>query len=138
MRKVFDRVTERLQGFIRQRDNVALAVSCRDGDGIAILKILEGLDEASSSELFWNYPGDFVDSRDYVNAVTRDFISKFQGVRLAMGAKGMKPWPPLPSEILDESRVPVERLRELLIFSRSLLPHPEGCLVTWVLFPLHM
>src|SRR5260370_37352570 len=50
----------------------------------------------------------------------------------------MKPGPPLPPQLLDESRVPVQRLRELMAFSRSLLPQPEGCLVVWVLFPLQL
>src|SRR5260370_24909176 len=138
MRRVFDRITERLQRFIWQRDNVALAVQCRDTDCVAILKILEGLDEGSSSELYWHYLGDFIRVPEYVNEVVEDFAAKHEGVRLAMGRKEMKPWPPLPPQLLDESRVPVQRLRELMAFSRSLLPQPEGCLVVWVLFPLQL
>jgi tetratricopeptide (TPR) repeat protein len=135
MRKLFDRITERLRGFVSQRDHVGLVLRCRDADGIAILKILEGLDEASTSEMYWMYPGEFSEPHAYVGAIVKDFAAKHEGVRLALEHNKMKGWPPIPPPILDESQVPAQRLRELMIFSRSLLPQPEG-LVVWVLFPL--
>lgn len=136
MRKLFDSITNRLKGFVDQRDNVAMVVSCRDADGITILKLLEGIDEASTSEMYWMYPGDFVEARSYVNAVVKDFATKHEGVRLALENKKMSPWPAIPPQVLDELLYPVQRLRELMIFSRSLLPELEGGLVVWVLFPL--
>jgi tetratricopeptide (TPR) repeat protein len=48
----------------------------------------------------------------------------------------MRPWPLLPDELLDESRPPVDRLRELMIFSRELLPAADGFLAVWCLVPL--
>jgi tetratricopeptide (TPR) repeat protein len=136
MRKLFDKITDRLRSFIQQRDYVSLAVRCRASDGIAILKILEGLDEASTSEMYWTYAGDFLEARAYVSEVVKDFATKHEGVRLALEHEKMKPWPPIPAQILDESIAPAQRLRELMIFSRSLLPQLEGGLVVWVLFPL--
>lgn len=138
MRKVFEAITERLQAFLGQRDNAAMIVSCSDVDCITILKLLEGLDDASSSEFFWSYPGDFIDAANYADAVVKDFLVKHDGIRLAMEHKKMKPWPPLPAHIANGSLLPSERLRELMAFSRSLLPEPEGCLAVWVLFPLHI
>ena len=138
MRKLFDRITERMQGFVQQRDHVALVVRCRESDGIAILKILEGLDEASTSEMYWTYPGDFLESRTWVSEVVKDFGTKHEGVRLALEHEKMKPWPPIPASVLDESLAPSHRLRELMIFSRSLLPQLEGGLVVWVPFPLRI
>jgi tetratricopeptide (TPR) repeat protein len=137
MRKLFDSITDRLQGFISQRDYVALVVRCRGADGIAILKMLEGLDEASTSEMYWMYAGEFSEPHAYVSAIVKDFGAKHEVVRLALEQKKMKEWPPIPPPILDESAAPVQRLRELMIFSRSLLPQPEG-LVVWVLFPLQI
>jgi tetratricopeptide (TPR) repeat protein len=138
MRKLFDRITERVQGFLQQRDHAALVVRCRESDGIAILKILEGLDEASTSEMYWTYPGDFLESRTWVSEVVKDFATKHEGVRLALEHEKMKPWPPIPAPVLDESLTPAHRLRELMIFSRSLLPQLEGGLVVWVPFPLRI
>jgi len=138
MRRLFERVSDRLQGFVQQRDCAALIVECQDADCIAILKILEGLDEASASEFFWIQSTDFLDAPAYVSAVVKDFAIKHEGVQRGLEVKKMPPWPQIPPAILQESRSPVERLRELMAFSRSLLPGREGCLAVWVLCPLHI
>src|SRR5215831_14056915 len=111
MRKLFDSISGRLHGFIDQRDHVALVVRCRDADGIAILKMLEGLDEASTSEMYWMYSGEFSEPRAYVSAIIQDFATKHEGVRLALEHKKVAGWPPIPPPILDESPAPVQRLR---------------------------
>jgi tetratricopeptide (TPR) repeat protein len=138
VRKLFERITGRLKDFLQQRDDAVLSVECRDGDCIAILKILEGLDEASASEFFWTYSGDFLDASSYASGVVKEFGVKHQGVRVALEAQNLQPWPPMPEAILDETRSAPERLRELMVFSRSLLPQPEGCSVVWVFCPLRI
>ena len=146
MRKLFDGITERLSQFIAQRDYAALVVRCRDSDGIGVLKILEGLDEASTSEMYWTYAGDFLEANSFVNEVIKDFAAKHEGVRQAielnqrldLELKNLKPWPPIPPDVLNQSLPAVHRLRELMIFSRTLLPQLEGGLAVWVLFPLQI
>jgi tetratricopeptide (TPR) repeat protein len=138
MRKLFDRITERLNGFIAQRDRAALVVRCRDADGIAVLKILEGLDEASTSEMYWKYTGDFLEASSYVSEVIQDFAAKHEGASAALEFKKMTPWPPIPADVLNESLPAAHRLREVMIFSRSLLPQMAGGAVVWVLFPLQI
>ena len=138
MQKIFDAITERLQAFISQRDHAVLLTRCSDVDCIAVLKLLEGLDEASSSELFWMCPNEFQDARGYVDAVVKDFTTKHDGMRMVMDHKKMKVWPPTPAQVSDSSLPPDVRLRELMGFSRALLPEPEGCSAVWVLFPLHI
>jgi tetratricopeptide (TPR) repeat protein len=137
MRNLFDSITDRLKAFVGQRDHAALVVRCRDADGITVLKLLEGLDESSTSEMYWMYTGDFVETQSYVSEVVKDFAAKHEGVRLALEAQKKSPWPPIPPQVLDASVYPVQRLRELMIFSRSLLPDPDGCTV-WALFPLQI
>jgi tetratricopeptide (TPR) repeat protein len=138
MRRVFERITARLRAFIQQRDNAALVVRCREAESVAILKILEGIEEESSSELFWTYLGDFVNDREYASEVVKDFANKHEGVAVAMERQAIKPWPPIPQVILDESLPAARRLRELMVFSRSLLPGTERCSVVWVLCPLNI
>jgi tetratricopeptide (TPR) repeat protein len=138
MRKVFEAITERLGAFIAQRDHAALVVRCGDADCITVLKLLEELDDTSSSELFWMYPTDFQDARSYADAVVKDFLTKHDGMRLLMKHKKMRVWPPAPERVSDPAIAPAQRLRELMTFSRLLLPEPEGCSVVWIMFPLHV
>jgi hypothetical protein len=137
MRRVFDRIAGRLRGFLDQRDNVALVVRTQGAANVAMLKILESIDEESASEFFWTYAGDFSSPRSYVSDIVRDFATKHDGARLAMEFQGMKPWPAIPAPVMDESAAIADRLRELMIFTRSLLPAPSGTLVVWLLFPLN-
>ena len=58
-------------------------------------------------------------------------------VRLAQAKQNLKLWPEFPPEILRQGTLsPPDRIKRLLIFSRSLLPVLDGALVVWVLFPL--
>lgn len=139
MRALFDKISDRLRSFLAQRENAALVVRCRDAEGIAILKILEGIDEESRSELFWTWTGDFQNAREYVSGAVKDFATRHEGVRLAAEVQGVQPAPPrMPPQLLEESLAPAERLRQLLIFSRSLLAAPDDCLAVWVFCPMQI
>jgi tetratricopeptide (TPR) repeat protein len=136
MRKILEAIVKRLSAFIAQRDHAALVVPCGDAECITLLTLLEELDDQSSSELFWVFPTDFQDPTSYANAIVKDFLTKHNAMRLVMEHKKMKVWPPAPASVSDVAIAPAERLRQLMTFSRSLLPEPEGCSAVWVLFPL--
>jgi tetratricopeptide (TPR) repeat protein len=138
MRRVFDRLRQRIKGFLTQRDHAALVLRCRDTDGIAVLKIVEELDESATSEWFWSFTHDFPNEVEYVSQIVKDFAVQHESVCRVMELQKQKPWPPIPLAILDESLPAVPRLRELMVFSRSLLGHREGSLAVWVLCPLHI
>ena len=138
MRKAFERVTQRLQAFIAQRDDLALVLTSPGAQSALLLKILESLQENSSSELFWIFSAPFAGPGEFVAAAVEDFAARHQAVRLLQEKEGMAVWPELPRTLRDPRRRPAERLRELMVFGRSLLPAPEGMLVVWGLFPLEI
>ena len=140
MQQLFDALAARLRAFVDQRDAIALVVRCGDGEAVPVAKALEGLDDASTAEAFWHATDEFHDAASWVTAVVSGFAVKHGAVRLAMlrgtGGGAGPPWPMLPDALLDEARPPVERLRDLLAFSRALLPAPDGFLAVWCLVPL--
>jgi len=131
-------ISERLQAFVNQREDVALILTSPTTDVPPLLKILEGLEEASSSDLYWSFTDNFVDPESYADAIVKAFASKHEVVRLALEDKKMKPWPPLPPAVASGQLPPVPRLRELSAFSRSLLPIPSGGNNVWIFFPLEI
>jgi hypothetical protein len=135
MRKVFDQLQARLQAFIAQRDDLALVVRCATSANALILKVLEGLQESSSSEIFWVFPEEFSTAITYVSAVVQSFAAQHELIRLSLEKEGMKPWPLLPANVRNEKLQAARRLRELMVFARSLLPAPEGFLVAFVFLP---
>lgn len=134
MRKVFEKVVERLRGFLDQRDELALVIRCREAHATLLLQVVEMLEEEGTSQLFWKFPEPFASPEAYVKTVVNSFTAQQELVRQLMEKEGMTPWPPLPPALRDEAGPPVERLRQLMIFARSLLPAPEGTLV-WVMLP---
>jgi tetratricopeptide (TPR) repeat protein len=134
MRKLLEDITERLRSFIGQRDDFALVVAGSGTDGLLILKILEGLAEASTSELFWTSVDDFTKVSTYAQAVVDGFAVKHEAIRLTQEKQGLPAWPVLPANVTSAKTQPPERLRELLTFSRGLMPSQEGVTV-WSFFP---
>jgi tetratricopeptide (TPR) repeat protein len=138
MRRLLNQIGNRLQAFIDQRDDIALVLCSPASDALPLLKILEGLEESSTSDLYWIVTDNFVEPVGYAGAVVKAFATRHEVVRLAIGKRGMAPWPPIPQEILSDTTAPVERLRALAAFSRTLLPVPNGGTNVWVYFPLEL
>lgn len=138
MQTLIDKLDRRLRAFVDQRDDVALLLCCRGADTALVLKILEGIDEASTADFFWIFPESFEAPESYVTAIVEHFTGKHEAVRQGMLQAGMPPWPELPAVVRNESAPPVRRLRELMVFSRSLVPIPGGGLSVWALCPLEI
>lgn len=137
MRRVFDQVTDRLREFIAQRDFLALVLLIKDSDAPIPLKIIEGLDDASTSEMFWTFTEPFDDAGSYASAVLDAFRTRFEPVRMALEKEdGALRWPDFPEERFYEGQPPEELFRELMVFSRELLPIPTGSVAVWALYPL--
>jgi tetratricopeptide (TPR) repeat protein len=138
VRKLFDDVKSKLEEFLRQRDAAALAICASDDEAIPVLKILEGMDDTSASELFWICSDDFNDPVSYVSGLANAFALKHGAVTIKQKEQQQPTWPPLPDIVLDQRAAPVARLRAMMSFSRSLLPSPDGFLSVWCLFPLQV
>ena len=135
MRKLIEKITSDLASFVHQRDNAALIIRSSDADAITILKCLESNDESSSSDLYWILADPFATAEQYASTVSKSFIAKYDALQAAMRMKDMQAWPPLPAALSDERLDPVERLRELTVFGRLLLPASEGFVCVWAFCP---
>lgn len=135
MRRLFERVRKRLSDFVEQRDDVLLVVRCEDGAASLVLKTLQEIDEADSSDLFWLGSDEVKRADDWVGALVERFEEKHRLVCEGLEKNGRAPWPPLPPEV-RKALPPAARLRALLEFSRSLLPPGPDFRVVWGWLPL--
>jgi hypothetical protein len=138
MLKLLQEIESDLRRFIRQRENFALILRGSAGDALPILKMLEGLEEDSASDLFWTCTENFADPRGYASTIIHNFATRHSAVRLEMEKRKMMPWPLIPPEILSEDEAPARRLRGLTAFSRELLPVPNGGNNVWIFYPLEV
>lgn len=135
MKKLFEEVHRRLGNFIDQREHLFMLIACHDFETAYLLKILQAMDESNRSDLFWMFADEFKDPLTYIETLIERFKAKHEGVCEGLKKEGKEPWPPIPSLVLDPSQLPVYRLKELMKFSRSLLPSEEGHLSIWGFFP---
>src|SRR5262245_6832516 len=126
MRRLLKQLSDHLQAFIAGRDQVALVLRSPAADALPMLKILEGLEETSASDLFWTFTEPFTGAADYATTVIKAFTTKHRATQLAMEKEGLRPWPPIPPSLLAEQGPAAQRLRGLAAFSRELLPVPHG------------
>jgi len=134
MRRLFERVRARLAGFIEQRDDVLLVVRCDDGSASLIFKILQEIDEADASDLFWLFNDPLPRADEYVRTVADRFAEKHRMVCDALEKNRRPPWPRLPPSI-GKGAAPDQRLRGIIEFSRSLFREGDFRVV-WGLVPL--
>ncbi|MEM6485181.1 MAG: hypothetical protein AAF662_09375 [Pseudomonadota bacterium] len=135
MHQIVESIRSTATEFVDQRENFALLVACSDTDWLLLLKTVEELDESRDSELYWMAVDAFDDARSYVQACVAMFEAKHEAVRANQASRGETPLPPMTTSLLDSSLNPVERLKELLRYSRDLLPSLDGFAVVWALAP---
>src|SRR5882672_1377052 len=111
MRRLLEELRERIAGFIPQRDAMALVVHCSEADAALVSKIIEGLDEASDSELFWIVVDEFKTADQFAESCVQALAVKHGAVRLAQAQQKLEPWPEFPADVLQPGRLPpLERL----------------------------
>jgi tetratricopeptide (TPR) repeat protein len=139
MRQLVERLQAQLVDFVVQRDDFGLVTRCSDSDAAIVGKLFEGLDESRGSELYWLVVDEFAGTEEYAEACVRTFAVRHDAARLMQRQQGLPELPPLPEVIASRGRLaPAARVRELIVFSRSLLPTLEGCAVVWGFLPMNV
>lgn len=138
MRYVLEPTKERLHRFIVERDKISMILRSPSEDSLAILKLLEGLDDPHTSDLFWIHQEPFQDPKSYVKSIVSSFSTKHRMVKLALEQKEISPWPEIPPDVESEELNPVQRLRKLTMFSRDLLPVAHGGNSVWIFYPMQI
>ncbi|QDV26398.1 tetratricopeptide repeat protein [Aureliella helgolandensis] len=127
-----------LQQFVEQHDKLALIFRSPASDALAILKVIEGLEDPNPSDFFWIFNDPFVDATSYASSLVKGFASKHGMVQVLQDQEQMDRWPDMPAAVLSEGTPPMSRIRELAAYSRELLPVPLGGNNVWVFYPLHI
>jgi hypothetical protein len=131
-----ERINARMSGFMTQREDLALVVQCGDNEAAVVLRAVQGVDESSPSDFVHVFADAYTEPVSYVQAVVKTFETEHNRTRKAMPKAGLAPWPELPAPIRDVKRPPLDRMRDLMVFARSLLPKGGGGLLGWALIPL--
>lgn len=135
MRRLVEDIKGRLGDFVAQRDDLALVVACDDAACPFLIKVVDEVDQGGSPHMFWQFSEPFEDPEGYADAVAAAFTQRHALVRDAFAKTGGPAWPPVPERVHDRALPPVERLRELITFARTLRADTEEQVVVWGVVP---
>ena len=136
MRKLFNDIGARLASFIEQRDRLTLIVQLGAREHIAVCKTLQSMDEGASPHVFCLFTEQFHAAHQYVDAIAEACRVRHQELLSAVAVDGPRAFPSFPQGVLDSRCEPESRLRELLVFTRALIPNLEAQRLIVALLPL--
>ncbi|WP_437317052.1 hypothetical protein [Sorangium sp. So ce385] len=138
MWRKLDELKATLDEFVDQREHLLLVVSCADPELAYVLKTLEGMDDASPSDLFLVFGEPFTGAAEYAAAIMKGLRVQMEIVKAPRAAAGEAPLPPLPAVCDDAEAPPTARLRAAIDHVSSLLPAQGGHRVIWGFLPLQI
>ena len=125
MRKLFEQMRVRVEAFLAQRRSLLLVVRAGPAEYLPLVSTLDGIEQGDSPHAFWQFGDPFENTPQYVKAVVESFRVRYVVLAPEMQKAGFDVPSALAPEITDVRRPPVERLRALLIFARSLIDDLE-------------
>jgi tetratricopeptide (TPR) repeat protein len=125
MRKLFEDMRLRLEAFLAQRQALLLVVRAGQAEYLPLVSSLDGI-EQDSSDAFWLFQEPFETPSRYAQAVVESFRARYAVLAPELHKAGFDVPIDLPSEISVLAQKPVDRLRALLIFARSLIDDLES------------
>lgn len=125
MRKLFQSMRQRLDQFLAQRQHLLLVVKAGPAEYLPVVSTLKSLEE-EANDAFWLFTEPFESPVQYVKAITETFKTQYAALAPAMREAGADVPETLPPLLLDERRAPAERLRDLMVFARSMIEDLEA------------
>ena len=135
MKRIIEDFKNEIADFVSGRDDLVMIVRGADSDAAATTYVLNSIGDSSTSEIFWTCVQDFIEPTSYVEDCVSNFLSEYETARLIAEEEG-NVLPEVPERVISADMTPVQRLRELIVFSREILPTLDGCSVVWSFLPL--
>src|SRR5262245_5262173 len=103
MRRKLQELRQAFDGFVEQRESLLLIVGCNDLETVYVLKLLEGMDDTSPSDLYLSFAEPFTDAPTYVSAILKALRDQMEVAKAALAAREAAPLSPLPALCDDDS-----------------------------------
>jgi tetratricopeptide (TPR) repeat protein len=125
MRKLFESMRKRIEGFLAQRENLLLVIKAGPSEFLPVVSTLDGIEQGGSPDSFWVFLDPFENPNQYAKAIVASFQARYPVLAAGMRELGLSPPEGPPATVSDERRPPVDRLRDLFVFARSVIDDLE-------------
>jgi len=135
MLKLIEEIKQSIESFVEQRDDLVMIIPCSNNDAAMLLKFIQDVEQANSTDLFLLFADDFIDAESFVTSAIAHLQAEHDiAVDWQLQHKAT-PLASIPDNLNDNTISPVRRLGLAMIYARSLLPNDGGHRVVWVMFP---
>jgi hypothetical protein len=126
MRKLFVQMQARVEAFLGQRHALLLVVRAGPAEFLPLVSTLNGIEQGDSADAFWLFMEPFENATQYAKVVVESFRVRYLVLAPELQKAGFAVPSELPAEIVDARRPAVDRVRDLLVFARSLIDDLES------------
>jgi tetratricopeptide (TPR) repeat protein len=134
MRRLLRNARDDLAAFIEQERDLLLLVDCSDDDVPILLGLLREIEQQDDDALYLLFADELESVEAFVELTVERLRAEHCVTDAAMQQEGEPPLPPMPEGLLDDSRDPLQRLREAVGFARALIGDDPGPVV-WAMLP---
>ncbi len=135
MRRIIEQIRSRCEALLEGCDDLILVVRAGQSEHLALMSTLGSIENEGSRHAFWLFPEPFETKAAYAETLCGAFRSRLEAMNAALTQDEEPTLPPLPAQALDSAVDPVERLRSLMVFARSLIEDLEAVHLVWGFLP---
>jgi tetratricopeptide (TPR) repeat protein len=138
MKKKINELRQTLKEFVDQRDFFTMVVKTGEQDMALFLKVLQGIERESPSDLFLIFAHDAKTHGEYVDRILANLEVQIDGANELKEKEGVEKWPVLPSVCLNTNNDPDTRLASAMAHVRQLFPLEDDNRIIWGFLPLSL
>lgn len=135
MQKLIEKVQTKTEAFIEQRKNLVMVLSCVDNEAAMVMKIVNDIEQTSTSDVFFFFADDFNNQKSYVEGVIDKLYLQQELANQEAEKEKLDLLAEPPKDLKNNNFSPLQRLGKAMMYTRSLIPDIGAHNVIWVLYP---
>lgn len=135
MQKKVDELKETLKAFVDQRDFFVMVINAADQEMVLLLKILQGIEQESQTDIFLMFSGEMSSLSDYISTIVASLRTQINDANKVRQEESLPEWPTLPPVCSDSTQMPETRLRAVMDHVRSFFPLENDNRLVWGFLP---
>lgn len=138
MLKKINELKETLQEFIDQRDFFMMVVRASESEMILLLKILQGIERESTTDIFLLFPSEITSLEIYVSIAIHSIENQINEGNTIRKNVGLPLWPNLPNQCNLSMVSPENRMRKAMMHIRTFFPLENNNRIVWGFLPINI
>lgn len=135
MRQLLLEFEREIERFLDQRERILLVVDAGPAEHIALMTLVDGLEQRREHDVFWSIPANFESEVQFARDIVEFVHLRAQSLAVHWEQEESEPMPPFPASSELAALPPIACVQRVLTFARSLIRELEGRVMVVVFAP---